>query len=79
MRNTPRFRYLLVCFAFIYTVCFSTNAYAYLDPGTGSYILQVLIAAIVGGLFAIKPFWTKIKSFFIKSTPEEVEDEQSEE
>ena len=40
------------------------NAYAYLDPGTGSYVIQVVIAAFLGGLFAIKMFWTKIKTFF---------------
>jgi len=37
---------------------------AYLDPGTGSIILQVLIAGLCGGLFAIKLFWRQIKSFF---------------
>jgi hypothetical protein len=41
------------------------NAFAYLDPGTGSYIFQVLIAAIIGGLFTIKIYWQKIKDFFI--------------
>jgi hypothetical protein len=37
---------------------------AYLDPGTGSIILQVLIAGLCGGLFAIKLFWRQIKTFF---------------
>lgn len=36
---------------------------AYLDPGTGSYIFQVLIAGLVGAGFAIKMFWIQIKSF----------------
>jgi len=45
---------------------FSQDAYAYLDPGTGSYIIQIFIAAIVGGLFIIKPFFNKIKGFFKK-------------
>jgi hypothetical protein len=40
------------------------KAYAYLDPGTGSFILQVLIASLLGGVFAIKMFWSKIKAFF---------------
>ncbi|HOD34428.1 MAG TPA: hypothetical protein PLR20_01475 [Syntrophales bacterium] len=39
------------------------NASAYLDPGTGSYIFQVLLAAIIGGLFAIKTYWLKIRDF----------------
>jgi uncharacterized membrane protein len=36
---------------------------AYLDPGTGSYILQIILAAILGGLFALKLFWHRIKLF----------------
>ncbi len=41
-----------------------SNLHAYLDPGTGSYVLQVLIAAIAGSAFAIKMSWHKIKAFF---------------
>lgn len=37
---------------------------AYIDPGTGSLIIQILLAALVGAGFAVKIFWTKIKSFF---------------
>jgi hypothetical protein len=41
-----------------------SDSYAYLDPGTGSYVLQMVIAGIVSGLFAIKMFWRKIVEFF---------------
>ena len=37
---------------------------AYLDPGTGSIILQVVIGAAVGGLFAVGLFWHRVKTFF---------------
>ncbi|MBN1391506.1 MAG: hypothetical protein JW947_01735 [Sedimentisphaerales bacterium] len=37
---------------------------AYLDPGTGSIIFQIIIAGLCGGLLAVKIFWSKIKSFF---------------
>ena len=40
-------------------------AFAYLDPGTGSYVFQVLVAALIGGLFTIKMYWQKIKDFVI--------------
>jgi hypothetical protein len=44
---------------------FSTqNAYAYLDPGTGSMLLQGLIGGIAGGMFAIRLYWSKLKSRF---------------
>jgi hypothetical protein len=36
---------------------------AYLDPGSGSFILQLLIAALVGGGFLIKTYWKKITGF----------------
>jgi len=36
---------------------------AYVDPGTGSYLLQLLIATILGGLFVIKTYWRRIMSF----------------
>lgn len=43
-------------------VLMPTPALAYLDPGTGSFVIQGIIAAIVGGGFAIKMFWGRIKS-----------------
>lgn len=43
---------------------FPQKVYAYVDPGTGSYIFQLIIAALVGGLFVVKLFWNKIKIFF---------------
>ena len=42
------------------------KAFAYLDPGTGSYIVQILLASLFGVLFAVKLFWTNIKLFFMK-------------
>jgi len=44
------------------------GAHAYLDPGTGSYVTQVVVGFALGGLYLIKVFWIKIikaiKSFF---------------
>ena len=49
---------------FIFFGIFTQKAYAYLDPGTGSYIFQLFIAGVIGGLFAVKLFWAKIVLFF---------------
>ena len=38
--------------------------HSYLDPGTGSIILQAVIGVAVGGLFAVGIFWSRVKSFF---------------
>ena len=34
---------------------------AYLDPGSGSILLQLVIAAALGAAFAVKVYWKKIK------------------
>ncbi|MDR3577552.1 MAG: hypothetical protein P4L50_27120 [Anaerolineaceae bacterium] len=36
----------------------------YLDPGSGSFLLQLLLAALLGSAFAIKIYWKKIKVLF---------------
>ena len=43
---------------------FSEPIANYLDPGTGSIILQAVIGVAVGGLFAITLFWNRVKTFF---------------
>jgi hypothetical protein len=55
---------IVIIVLFFVHVIFIQEADAYLDPGTGSYILQVIIAASVAGLYIIKLFWNKIKAFF---------------
>ena len=57
-------RYAKIIVFFTLFFMFSRNAHAYLDPGAGSYILQVIIAFFLGLLFAIKLFWIKIITFF---------------
>jgi len=42
----------------------------YVDPGSGSYLLQMIIAAVLGALFYFKTAWWKIKSFFTRKSPE---------
>lgn len=37
---------------------------AYLDPGTGSIVVQGVIAAIAAGAVALKLYWKRLKSVF---------------
>jgi hypothetical protein len=37
---------------------------AYLDPGSGSFIIQLILASLVGISFFVKVFWRNIKLFF---------------
>lgn len=36
----------------------------YIDPGSGSYLVQVIIAAVLGAAFYFKTIWWRIKAFF---------------
>lgn len=36
---------------------------AYIDPGSGSFVLQALIAAVAGAAVAINAYWRRIKQF----------------
>lgn len=38
----------------------------YLDPGSGSYLLQLLIGGLLGALFLLRAYWGRVKGFFIK-------------
>lgn len=38
--------------------------FAYLDPGTGSYAIQILLATLFGGMFALKQSWSVVQSWF---------------
>ena len=43
-----------------------TSYLLYIDPGSGSYLIQMIIAAVLGSLFFFKNIWWKIKSFFTR-------------
>jgi len=45
---------------------YARDAFAYIDPGTGSFVLQLIIGALLGVAFAIKSFWKNVKAFFAK-------------
>ncbi len=36
---------------------------AYLDPGSGSFIIQLLIGGVVGLALVVRTFWGRIKLF----------------
>ena len=43
---------------------FVSDAYAYVDPGTGSLFIQAVIGAIIGFSIALKIYWYKLKERF---------------
>lgn len=48
----------------VFIVFFSKTSYAYLDPGTGSAIMSLIIGFFVAIGVLLKTFWYKIKSLF---------------
>jgi len=52
---------------YIFTlIVFPTNAFAYLDPGTGSIILQAILGFIAATIASVSIYWTKFKSLISK-------------
>jgi hypothetical protein len=42
---------------------------AYIDPGTGSIVVQTVITIFVGVSFALKMFWGRIVGLFRRTKP----------
>ncbi|MCP4609799.1 MAG: hypothetical protein GY845_13915 [Planctomycetes bacterium] len=72
--------------SFIFVLVFAGNAqasvyrcFAYIDPGVGSLILQVLISSFVAIVFGVKVFGRSIKEFisnkFLKTEKDKQNDE----
>ena len=50
----------------------------YLDPGSGSFLIQLLIAALLGIGVAVRASWGKIKGWFGAKPKSDEEDDESE-
>ena len=61
MRN-----YKIVILILTYLFCSISNANAYLDPGTGSIILQAILAFIAGAAATASLWWMNFKIFIKK-------------
>ncbi len=44
-------------------------ANAYVDPGSGSFVFQALIAGLLAAGMALKVFWRRIAGFFSRKAP----------
>jgi hypothetical protein len=49
----------------------------YIDPGSGSYLIQVIIAAVLGAAFFFKNLWWKFRSLFSKKKPSQKNDDKN--
>ena len=62
--------FFVILFVALATLIFPERSEAYLDPGTGSFVFQMIIASIIGGLYTIKTYWRNIIKFFKKDKKE---------
>jgi hypothetical protein len=50
----------------LFFVILPVKAHAYLDPSTGSYLLQIAAAAFFGATYVIATWWRQIKLFIVR-------------
>ena len=56
----------LLIFQILFFTIFSSSANAYLDPGTGSVILQAIVAGVAAFFTGIIFYWRKLQIFLKK-------------
>ncbi len=61
MESTKR---LIAGLVFFSAIGIAPPAHAYLDPGTGSMLLQLLLGGVAGALVVGKLYWHRVKAFF---------------
>ena len=66
--STSKLPFLFLIFGLI---SYTSPAYAYLDPGTGSMLIQGLIGMIAVILSFLSLYWQKVKAFFGKKDIDE--------
>ena len=50
----------LVSSVFLLLVISERSAEAYIDPGTASYVFQVIAGAVLGGVFLLRTYWSRV-------------------
>jgi hypothetical protein len=56
----------VILFAFLLVFVIPQPVSAYLDPGFGSMVWQMIAAVAFGAAFTVKIYWQKIKVFFMR-------------
>ncbi|HUD18952.1 MAG TPA: hypothetical protein VMR81_00715 [Patescibacteria group bacterium] len=55
---------LVILYLFLFLSPALSQAHAYLDPGNGSYMIQLLFGGALGLIVSVKLFWKQIHHFF---------------
>ena len=63
---------LLLCIVMVFVASeMQGPVHAYLDPGTGSIVIQAVVAAVVGALAVGRMYWSRLKSLIRRTEPED--------
>ncbi len=54
---------LVLLLAVIWLLAFPRTVHAYIDPGTGSYFIQLLVGGFLALLYTLRVYWSRIRSF----------------
>jgi uncharacterized membrane protein YfcA len=57
---------------------YTNSAWAYLDPGTGSMVLQLLLGGVAGAVVILKLYWRRFVRLFRGNIREEAGSSSSE-
>lgn len=57
-------RDVLIFGIFLLTVAAVTPVHAYLDPGTGSFVLQMILGGVAGAALLVRMYWQKFLGLF---------------
>ena len=71
----PRRRAVVLALPAVILLLGPALAWGYIDPGSGSYLIQLLLAFFFGSLFVMRNFWKKVvrkaAGLFRKHGPDE--------
>lgn len=73
--NKLKFAYFFTLF----TLFFGMTAYAYIDPATTTYLIQIVAGVFIAAGATIGIFWKKIKRYFRTKKMEHLEKKLSKE
>ena len=60
-------RTVMVLVGLVFSGLYLKDAYGYIDPGSGSVVIQMIIGALVGIGITIKLYWYKFKEKLMRS------------
>lgn len=63
-----RVAWFIVVFLYLSLIAIP-SAYAYIDPGTGSFVFQVLVGGLLALGMAFRSSWRRVWSFFRRGRP----------